>query len=263
MDDIDRLLTRVKERARGWMPVPVYRRLYESAAACGGGTIVEIGTFRGAATIALALGARSAGAPFRVLTADLLRPGVGLDGRDAQEKAERLFATLAEFGVEDSVRFVHGSAETLAAEADPRDIALLLLDGGGALEADFACLWARLGADAALVIDDIDGSVTVARSAGVATVNQKHRISKLLTERFLEAGMLVEVDRIGSTGWFRKGAASPSPDEIRLLALPAYRELVRAQIASGEFGLARAVARSAAERAPWLRKLYRQFRPGR
>jgi predicted O-methyltransferase YrrM len=32
------------------MPVPVYRRLYDSAAAAGGGTIVEIGTYCGVAT---------------------------------------------------------------------------------------------------------------------------------------------------------------------------------------------------------------------
>jgi hypothetical protein len=50
VDDVDRLLGRVKARAHGWMPVPVYRRLYDSAAAAGGGTIVEIGTYRGAAT---------------------------------------------------------------------------------------------------------------------------------------------------------------------------------------------------------------------
>jgi hypothetical protein len=33
VDSLDRLLGRVKAQARSWMPVPVYRRLYESAAA--------------------------------------------------------------------------------------------------------------------------------------------------------------------------------------------------------------------------------------
>jgi hypothetical protein len=50
VDDVDRLLGRVKGRAHCWMPVLVYRRLYDSAAAARRGTIVEIGTYRGAAT---------------------------------------------------------------------------------------------------------------------------------------------------------------------------------------------------------------------
>jgi predicted O-methyltransferase YrrM len=256
MDDTDRLLARVKERARGLMPAAVYRRLHDSATECGGGTIVEIGTFHGAATAALALGA---GAQVEILTADQLPPRV-LEDRSAPEMIAALQETWRSFGVAEQVRFVHGGSEALVAEADPGDVRLLLLDGGGRIEADLALLWDRLSPGALIVIDDIDGALQVERTARAMRVQQKHRLSKLLVERFVAAGMLIEEGRTGSTGWYRKGAASPSADEIRLLALPAYHELVEVEVGSGEFGLARALLRSAARRVPGLRDWYRKVR---
>ena len=263
MDEIDRLLTRVKKSANGWMPVFVYRRLYETAAAAGDGTIVEIGTFRGAATIAMALGARSGGRTFNIVTADILHPGVGLEGATPQEKVAALQRTLDEFGVANSVRFVHGRVEEVVAEADPRNITLLLLDGGGRIESDFAALWERLAPDAPIVVDDIDGHVTVERTLRVARINQKHRLSKRLTEIYEAAGLLIPEGRTGSTGWYRKGKAALSAGEIRLMALPAYHQLIHSEVGGSEFGLPRALARWVAVRAPWLRRLYRRLRPAR
>jgi predicted O-methyltransferase YrrM len=242
------------------MPLAVYRRLHESAQAVGGGTIVEIGTFRGAATIALALGG---GAKAWVITADLLRDRVGLEGGSPAAKVKALEATMAEFGVEDRVRFVHGDVEALVADADPREIKLLLLDGGGRIEHDFALLWDRLAPGAVIVIDDIDGRVTVERDLKSARINQKHLLSKLLADIYVAAGMLIEEGRVESTGWYRKGEASPTPDEIRLMALPAYHRLIRVEIGEGEFGLPRSWARRIAARAPWLRRAFRRLRPAR
>jgi predicted O-methyltransferase YrrM len=261
VDDIDRLLAAVKDRARGWMPLPVYRRLYESAAQAGGGTFVEIGTFCGAATVAMALGARSAGTPFEIITADLLRPGVGLEGDKPEDRIAALSRTLSAFDIERQVRFVHGDTETLVSTTDPREIRLLLLDGGGRIETDLALLWHRLAPGAEIVIDDVDGHVFVDRGLGMARINQKHRISNLLARTFVAAGMLVEGDRLESTGWYRKGEAAPSPEQIRLMALPAYHQLIRIEISEREIGLPRAIARAIAARAPWLRRAYRRFRP--
>lgn len=259
MDETDHLLRRVKQRANGLMPLSVYRRLYDSAAACGGGTIVEIGTFCGAATIVMALGARLAGEPFRIVTADLLRPCIGLEGISSSEKIGALGTTLMEFGVQDDVVFVQGDTCSLVAAAEPREIRLLLLDGGGRLETDLALLWDRLAADAVIVIDDIDGEVTVARTRGMAEINQKHRISKLLTDLFVERAMLIPTGRTGSTGWYRKGDDTPSAAAIRLMALPAYHELIRARVASREFSISRTIMRRHLARAPWLRRLYRRL----
>jgi predicted O-methyltransferase YrrM len=262
MDDLDLLLSRVKQAAHGLMPLAVYRRLYETAAACGGDTLVEVGTFRGAATIALALGAKSAGRPFNLVTADLLRPGVGARGDSVAAKTAELEATFARFGVADAIRFVPGTSAALLAAADPTAIALLLLDGGGKLEADLDLLWDRLSPGCTIVIDDIDGRVFVDAGLRMALIDQKHRISKLLADRFVEAGLLVPVETLQSTGWYRKGAAEVEPGTFARLALPAYHELIKVPVPRREFGSARSALRHLAARMPGLARAYRRLRPG-
>jgi predicted O-methyltransferase YrrM len=242
-------------------PLPEYRRLYAGAVLCRGGTVVEIGTICGAATISLALGCRSAGQPFELVTADLLRPGVGLEGDSVETKVGALRSTLAGFGLDETIRFVHGDVERLVAETNPRGIKLVLLDGGGRIESDLALLWDRLAPNAIVVIDDIDGRVTVERDLRSACINQKHLLSKLLADIFVGAGMLVQEGRVASTGWYRKGVGSFTTDEIRLMALPAYHQLVRTKVSEGEFGLPRALAMRVAAKAPWLRHAFRRLRP--
>lgn len=248
MGETDKVLARVKTSARGLMPLGTYRRLYDTAATADGGTFVEIGTYCGAATIALALGARASGKPARILTADLLRPGVGMEGGSDAGKIAGLERSFDAFGVRDMIRFVHGSSAELIGREDPDRIDLLLLDGGGRLEADLALLWSRLAPGCPIVIDDISGAIHVRRGRRKAVVDQKHRISKLLVERFVEAGLLVPEEEAEGTGWFRKGKAEMSADEIRLLALPAYHALIKAEVGPGELGLGGFLLRAAARR---------------
>jgi predicted O-methyltransferase YrrM len=222
---------------------------------------VEIGTFRGAATVAIALGARASGRRVRVLTADLLRPGIGAIGDTAETKIGELRATFDAFSVGDLVHFVPGSSAELVADTDPQEIELLLLDGGGKIEADLALLWDRLASGCTIVIDDVDGQVFVRRSLRSAVVDQKHRISRLLVRRFVDAGLLVPRGSTVSTGWYEKGKAEATADEIRLLALPAYHELIKAPVEAGELGAARALLRHAAQRWPLLARIYRRLRP--
>lgn len=259
MDELDVLLARIKKRAHGWMPLPVYRRLYETAAQRPGGPIVEIGTFRGAATLALALGARDAA----VITADILRPGVGPPGASIEKRKAALQATFEEFEAATRIRFVHGTASELVAAADPRNIGFLLLDGGGKIETDLALLWDRLAPGCIIVIDDVDGAVRVHRSGRAATVDQKHRLSKLLADGFVAAGLLVPRGTTGSTGWYEKGVTSTNAASIERLALPVYHELVKAEIDALEFGLLRAWLRRFARRSPRLASAWRRVWPTR
>ena len=259
MDAVDRLLARAAKDAHGLMSPSVYRRLYESAAACGGGTIVEIGTFRGAATLALALGAQAAGNPFRLLTADLLRPGVGPEGPTFEARTAELSARFERFGVGPAIRFVRGTSADLVAQHDPRDIGLLLLDGGGRIEQDLARLWERMAPGCTIVIDDIDGGTRVRRGWRHATVEQKHLLGKALAELYVQAGLLVPAGRVGITGWYRRGDAAASAAEIERLALPAYHRLIQTRVDAAEFGLARALLRRLARRFPAPARAWRRI----
>lgn len=261
MDELDRLLARVKQDARGMLPLPVYRRLHESAASCGGGTIVEIGTALGAATIVLALGARSAGKPFRILTADpfsdVSRVAIG----SVEDNLDMVRRNLSAFAVAEWVDVIAGGSADLVAASDARDIRLLLIDADGRIDRDLALLHDRLAADCLIVIDDVDGGIYVHPTPGGLVIDQKHRLSAGLADRFVAEGLLTAHGRIGQTGWYGKGKANHPGFEIELMALPLYRELTRATIRRDQIGFLPRLRRFAATRTPWLARAWRRLRP--
>ena len=263
MDDVDRLLSRVKRSANGKLPLRVYRRLYDSAAARGGGTLVEIGTAQGAATIALALGATASGADFRILTVDAFVTGSRPRGASVEEKCGIVRRGFESFGISARVDLIAGTTADLIAIADPRDIGLLLLDADGRIDRDLALLYARLRPDCTIVIDDVDDNNYLYWHKRRLRFDQKHRLTYLLAERFTAAGLLAPDESAGQTRWYRKGAAAPGGAEIELLALPCYRELVFADIDGRVLSVRRALFGLAASRAPWLLRAWRKLRPER
>ena len=262
MDEVDRLLAQAKRDALGWMPVPVYRRIHDTAAAAGGGTFVEIGTSNGAATIALALGGKAGGKAFRILTVDRFQAGKGVPGATVSERAQSVRRRFERFGVVDSIEIVAGTAADLVERHDPRAIGLLLLDTDGRIDLELALLYDRLAPACPIIVDDVDGRTYVRRDRGTAVVDQKHRLLRMLVGIYVRAGLLVDRGAtLGQTGWYAKGAAALAPGEIERLALPAYRELTRVSLDSAEFGFRRALVRATARRIPVLARAWRHFFP--
>lgn len=258
MDEVDRLLARVKHEAFGWMPLPVYRRLYDTAAARNGGAFVEIGTAQGAATIALALGAKAAGKPFRIYTVDDFVTGSRPRSGSPQEKLALVRRGYEAFGVADSIENVIGSTADFPTTAGLPEIALLLIDADGRIDRDLALLHGRLAPDCPVIVDDMDDAFYIYMRKGRLVIDQKHRLTHLLLAAFAGAGLLVPDGASGQTGWYRKGPASLPAAEIERLALPAYRELVFARLGAGDFGVKRAAYRLAS----WLPRAWSGFQSG-
>lgn len=260
MDEIDRLLARVQHAAHGKLTPEVYRRLYESAAASGGGTFVEIGTSQGAATLAMALGAKAAGIDYRIVTVDAHFVGSRPRAKSESEKKTIVRRGFEAFGVSDRIDLVIGTTEEMLAIADPSDIALVLIDADGRIDRDLAALWDRMRAGCVVAIDDVDGEIYLELRGRRVRVDQKHRITRSLLEKFVSAGLLVPQGSIGQTAWFRKGDSTSGAAEIERLALPAYRALVYAEIGAEAFSLKRGLYGLAASRAPWLVRAWRKIR---
>ena len=260
MDAVERQLREVKEKAGGMLPLPVYRALYEAAKACGGGTIVEIGTAQGAATIVLALGARAGGARFRIHTADPFDRGTRLAVGSVAENVELVRRGFDGFGVAEDIALTVGEAAGLVGEADPRDIALLLLDADGRIDRDLALLFDRLAPSARIVIDDVDDRLYVHDAGGAWVIDQKHRLTHLLCEAFVRIGLLVPKARIGRTGFYRKGPETPQAGSWAAAAQEAYGRLVLAPIGADQIGLGAALRRLGRRRLPALVGLYRKLR---
>jgi predicted O-methyltransferase YrrM len=144
--------------------------LHDLARAARGGCIVEIGTYHGKGTIALALGAR-AGARVPVYSIDPFRPYSGPLGRHRFGPADKteLLRNLLRADVAEQVWLIHTPAEQAAAgwrEA----VALLVVDGDHAYEGvrtDFA-RWAPFVVPGGVIAfdDSLDACFGVARLIG-------------------------------------------------------------------------------------------------
>lgn len=258
MDPVRRQLREVKARAGGMLPLDVYAALHETAKT--GGTIVEIGTAQGAATIVLALGAKAGGAPFRIHTADPFDRGTRVAVGSVAENVALVRAGFDGFGVAEDIELVVGQAADLIREQDLRDIALLLLDADGRIDRDLAILFDRLSPGAWIVIDDVDDRVYVHDAAGEWVVDQKHRLTHLLCESFVATGLLQPQRRIGQTGFYRKGPAAAAPAMWVEAAREAYGRLVIAPIAQDQIGIGASLRRAGRRALPGLVGLYRKAR---
>lgn len=244
------------------LSLAVYRRIYETAAAIGGGTFVEIGTSQGAATIALALGAKASGKPFRIYGVDDFILGSRPKGGSPEEKRAIVRRGYETFGVAEWIETVVGTSADLPGPAALTRIDLLLIDADGRIDRDLALLHDRLEPDCPVIVDDVDDAAFFVMLAGRLTFNQKHRATHLLVESFVGAGLLVAEPPSGQTGWYRKGKEDLTPAEIERLALPAYRELIYAPMKGLGVvaGLKWNAWRLVTARAPWLGRAWRRAR---
>jgi hypothetical protein len=151
----------------GWLTEAQAHRLFEAAARVPGeGRIVEIGSFQGRSTVALALGAPGAG---EIVAID---PHAGNDrgpqeiagyGSEAAEDHERFHANLARAGVDDRIRHIRQFSEAALGEvADPID--LLYIDGAhrfGPARTDILQWGRRVPEGGTLLIHDTFSSVGV------------------------------------------------------------------------------------------------------
>ena len=241
------------------LPIAVYERLYRAALESPGGTFVEIGTAGGAATIALALGARAAGKRFHIYTADPFDLGSRLSIGSVAHNLALVRAGFDAFGVADDITIVAGESSDLLKRL--RDKAsILLIDADGRIDRDIALLYARLTPSAQIVIDDIDDRVYARPDGAGWRVDQKHRLSHLLTRIFLDMNLLVEVEIVAQTGFYRKGSASVPPAEILAAGFDAYSELVVARIEPGQIGFRSALRRLLEKNLPGALRRYRAMR---
>jgi predicted O-methyltransferase YrrM len=218
----------LKKAANGVLKPAVYKKIFELAREVGGGTMVEIGTAHGAATIALALGARECGKPFHIYTADPFSGKFSSRSRfgDVAANLRIVQSHFAAFGVAPFITTVTGGCEDMLSQHPISDITLLVLDADGRIDRDLALLCDRLADRCTIVIDDVDDGVYVKHSNGMLVVDQKHRLGHLLTQRLVAEGMLVQTGQVHATGVYGRGPARMDRERILLSALPAYRELV-------------------------------------
>lgn len=155
-DDVPAEDLDVVERVEGWLAREEAALLYALARAARDGCIVEVGSYRGRSTVALALGTR-AGAGRPVYAFEPHEPFIGvLGGRFGPQDRAAFYRTMLETGCYREVRLVNLSSEQVRG-AWTTPVALLWIDGDHAYESvarDFACWRAHLAPDAHVAFDD-------------------------------------------------------------------------------------------------------------
>jgi predicted O-methyltransferase YrrM len=228
MDSTDsrKVLAEVKAIANGMLALDVYERLYDIGSKLGSGLFLEVGTAHGAATISLALGAKSAGSDFKIITVD---PFGGIFSSrtrygSVEDNIKIVRNNFVHFDVDSYVTVIAGTSANLIRDERVSGVKFLMVDADGRIDRDLALLFPILSDDATIVLDDIDGAVFSTHINNRPMLDQKHRIANLLVDEFLKSGILREPERLGDTGFYKKGVARP--EEIERLSLSAYRELV-------------------------------------
>lgn len=217
-------------RANGMLPESVYCDLWELSSRIDGGTYLEVGTAHGAATIALALGAKEAGHSVAIHTIDRLggkfssrsRYGSPADNRAIVEENFK-FA-----GVADYISLFVGSTEEFVLQGNcPRRLNLLMLDADGMIDRDLAYFYNLLPPGAPIVIDDIDEGIYLGQTAnGTRYIDLKHRLTSLLLSTFVSQQYLMIEKTMHATAFCRRRERSLDPEEFHRLAISCYRELV-------------------------------------
>lgn len=150
----------LRDDVGGMMPTAVYAAIYEHVKAIPDGSIIEVGPFRGASTIAMAWGKQDAGASGRIVTVEKADGGQwDQPGQTHRGNIEILTANLERNGVGDMVTVFPEAAST-----DNRDQIVDLLDGDrlvclahdadGHIERDFELFWPLLDPGGLIIIDD-------------------------------------------------------------------------------------------------------------
>jgi hypothetical protein len=144
------------EATEGWLSREGAELLYDLAQRVRRGCIVEVGSYRGRSTVALARGA-SAGHGAPVYAVEPHEPFVGvLGGKFGPEDRAEFFRTMLRTGAYEQVRLLNVSSEVVA-PGWTAPVALLWLDGDHAYESvrrDFGVWEPHLLPDCDVVLDD-------------------------------------------------------------------------------------------------------------
>jgi predicted O-methyltransferase YrrM len=214
----------IRRRCDGMMSAEVYERVYDAALAAPGEVFVEVGTAHGAATVCLALALRDSGRGGRVYSFDRFGKG----GRAAYANGRNLEIareSLAAFGVADMVGIVPGDIAKAEVPVSIDGAGLLMLDCDGRIDRDFAAFYDRLRPGATIIIDDCADRVRATRRKGRLRIDQKHRLTFLLTSSAAKHELICETGMANET-WIGVKRDRRFADWPQASILNAYRRLV-------------------------------------
>jgi predicted O-methyltransferase YrrM len=268
--------SQVKDKCAGMLEPEVYESIYHAMSHSDDGDIVEVGTARGAATIALAFGiAASARPERRVISFDRLDPQNYIEDANVVDRTtidlsaifiQQIRDNIAAFEMQDKVVLHFGAVENLHSTVDD-PISGLLLDADGAIDRDFKLFYNMLRPGSPVIIDDFDDSAHLWRwSNNQIRVDLKHRLTHQLGRFFIDQGLLEQSHIVRNTFFGQKPHAVTQPVDFNAMDfIPVYRSILfsnveRSEVPIGPVYGTRAVAvQTLQTRTPGLYKALRRI----
>lgn len=224
-------------QANGMLIISVYEEIYLTASKLYQPKIIEVGTAHGAATIALALGAKTQSEDFRIWTIDKMGGKYSSRSRFGSAIANMNIAieNFKNAGVADNINLYIGSPEEFKEDKScPENIDCLMLDADGRIDRDFLLFYRLLAPGAPIIIDDVDDNIYLGRNyEGELFLDLKHRISNLLINAYIERGYITKLKQVKNTAFCVKNDVILDEQEFVRLSLNCYRELVINNVNNG------------------------------
>lgn len=220
----------IRRRCDGMMRADVYEAIYNLAITASNPNFVELGTAHGAATVCLAHAISDVFDGEGVIhTIDRFEKN-GKPKYMGSDNLEAATAAISHFGFASLVNILAGDVTEMSAKVPNMSIGLLMLDMDGRIDRDLKTFFDRLEDGAPIIIDDCADRVRVKANTKGYRIDQKHRLTYLLTKSATEHGLLVHTDTVYQT-WFGKKGKVKFSDWPQEAILDCYRELV---FANGE-----------------------------
>ena len=210
----------LKYATNGMLGAEVYADLARRAATTEDLPFVEIGAAAGTGTIALAWGFAKAGHRSRIYSIERCEGGSRARFGGYQDNLEILERNLTRFGVRDRVELYTQdltlpTANEFLSRLPGDTLAGFMHDADGRLDRDFAIFWPRTVAGGLIIVDDCIDSPDLAqlmaeRGAG----GRKYYVTAAGWQVILAAGLVSDVERLGSTVFARRAAGGRLDDAL-------------------------------------------------
>lgn len=146
----------VKVRAQGMLAPEVYQAIYEAARTRGDGDILEIGCYRGASTVALAMGLADSKRRGLVYTIDVF----GKTEEEARINSASHAAILEHYGLSKYCVTFRGFTTAVARDVKAKGFSLVFMDADGMIHRDFGLFFRQISPGAKIILDDCVRAVT-------------------------------------------------------------------------------------------------------
>jgi predicted O-methyltransferase YrrM len=229
----------IRLRCSGMLPDRTYQAIYEAVRQSPRGSVVEVGTAHGAATICMAKALQAVERQDRVFTFERARGGSREKFGDVAANVHIISDNFAYFDVNGFIQLTVGDVDQTGRTVETGPVSVLLLDADGRIDRDFGLFYNKVVPGGVIMVDDCSDKPNIYIDAiDRLRIDLKDVLTFKLVSFYVNRGLMVETNRMGNFVFFEKTSEGDYIDFDSLDVLPVYRQLVFSEIRESLPGVA-------------------------